>query len=116
MQFKKIVVGIDFSDASLAAARWVANHMAPSAELFLVHVVSMPRPPIYLHEQMGPTIDQRSTLTPRLYAALSAFGDLLGYDRVRVGIRTGVAWSSLARASPPSSSGMSSCRRTASRR
>ena len=97
MQFKKIVVGIDFSDASLAAARWVANHMAPSAELFLVHVVSMPRPPIYLHEQMGPTIDQRSTLTPRLYAALSAFGDLLDFDRVRVGIRTGVAWSSLAR-------------------
>ncbi|MFL5631976.1 MAG: universal stress protein, partial [Gemmatimonadaceae bacterium] len=97
MQFRKIVVGIDFSDASLAAARWVANYLAPQAELLLVHVVSLPRPPIYLHEEIGPTIGQRSTLAPRLYAALSAFGELLGCDRVRVGIRTGVAWSALAR-------------------
>jgi nucleotide-binding universal stress UspA family protein len=97
MQFRKIVVGIDFSDASLAAARWVADHLAPNAELLLVHVVSLPRPPIYLYEQLAPTIDQRSTLAPRLYAALSAFGELLGNDRVRVGVRTGVAWSALAR-------------------
>ncbi|HJP59087.1 MAG TPA: universal stress protein [Gemmatimonadaceae bacterium] len=97
MRFRKIVVGIDFSEASLAAARWVADHLAPDAELLLVHVVSLPRPPIYLHDQIGATIDQRSTLAPRLYAALSAFAELLGPDRIRVGIRTGVAWSSLAR-------------------
>lgn len=97
MQFRKIVVGIDFSDASLAAARWVADHLAPDAELLLVHVVSLPRPPIYLNELIGPTIDQRSRLAPRLYAALSAFGELLDSERVRVGIRTGVAWSALAR-------------------
>ena len=96
MRFDKIVVGIDFSEASLAAARWVADHLAPDAELLLVHVVSMPRPPMYLHDQIGPTIDQRSTLAPRLHAALSAFGELLAPDRVRVGIRTGVAWSALA--------------------
>ena len=96
MQFRKIVIGVDFSDASLAAARWVANHLAPKAELFLVHVVSLPRPPIYLQQQLGPTIDQRSTLAPRLYAALAAFGELLGKHRVRVGIRTGVAWAALA--------------------
>src|SRR5689334_24809440 len=96
MQFRKIVVGVDFSDASLAAARWVADYLAPRGELLLVHVVSMPRPPIYLHGEIAPTIDQRSTLVPRLYAALTAFGQLLGHDRVRVGIRTGIAWSSLA--------------------
>ena len=97
MQFRKIVVGIDFSDASLAAARWVADYLAQKAELFLVHVVTLPRPPIYLHEQIAPTIDQRSTLAPRLYAALSAFGELLGCHQIRVGVRTGVAWSALAR-------------------
>ncbi|HJQ09566.1 MAG TPA: universal stress protein [Gemmatimonadaceae bacterium] len=97
MRFRKIVIGVDFSEASLAAARWVADHLAPDAELLLVHVVSLPRPPIYLHDQLGATIDHRSTLTPRLYAALSAFGELIGSDRVRVGIRTGVAWSALAR-------------------
>jgi nucleotide-binding universal stress UspA family protein len=78
MRFRKIVVGIDFSEASLAAARWVADHLAPDAELLLVHVVSLPRPPVYLQNEIEPTIDQRSTLAPRLYAALSAFGELLG--------------------------------------
>jgi nucleotide-binding universal stress UspA family protein len=97
MQFKKIIIGIDFSDASLAGARWVADHLAPKADLLLVHVVSVPRPPIYLHEHIAPTIDQRSALVPRLYTALRGFADLLGYGRARVGIRTGVPWSALAR-------------------
>ena len=96
-QFRKIVIGIDFSDASLAGARWVSTHLAPRAELLLVHVVPLPRPPIYLHEHIGSTIDQRSTLVPRLYTALRGFADLLSSDRVRVGIRTGVPWSALAR-------------------
>jgi nucleotide-binding universal stress UspA family protein len=97
MQFKKIIIGIDFSDASLAGARWVADHLAPNADLLLIHVVSVPRPPIYLHEHIASTIDQRSTLVPRLYTALRGFADLLGHDRVRVGIRTGVPWSTLSR-------------------
>jgi nucleotide-binding universal stress UspA family protein len=96
-QFGKIVIGIDFSDASLAGARWVADHLAPRAELLLVHVVPLPRPPIYLHEHIGSTIDQRSMRAPRLRTALCGFADLLGSDRVRVGIRTGVPWSALAR-------------------
>lgn len=97
MQLNKIVIGIDFSDASLAGARWVAEHLAPKAELLLVHVVPLPRPPIYLHELIASTVDQRSTLVPRLYTALRGFADLLGKDRTRVGIRTGVPWSSIAR-------------------
>jgi len=97
MQFNKIIIGIDFSDASLAGARWVANQLAPKAKLVLVHVVPLPRSPIYLHGHIASTIDQRSTLAPRLYTALRGFADLLGYDRVRVGIRTGVPWAALAR-------------------
>jgi nucleotide-binding universal stress UspA family protein len=96
-QFRKIVIGIDFSDASLAGARWVSTHLAPRAELLLVHVVPLPRPPLYLHQHIESTIDQRSTLVPRLYTALRGFADLLGSDHIRVGIRTGVPWSALAR-------------------
>jgi nucleotide-binding universal stress UspA family protein len=96
-QFRRIVIGIDFSDASLAGARWVSNHLAPHAELLLVHVVPLPRPPIYLHEHIGLTIDQRFTLVPRLYRALRGFADLLSSERVRVSIRTGVPSSALAR-------------------
>jgi|SRR5688500_4243866 len=95
--FRKILVGIDFSDASLAAARWAASHIASGAELLLVHVVSVPRPPIYLHERLEPTVEQRSFSAPRLRTALQGFADLLGVDRVRVGVRTGVPWSALAR-------------------
>jgi nucleotide-binding universal stress UspA family protein len=96
-QFRKIVIGIDFSDASLAGARWVATHLAPRAELLLVHVVPVPKLPVYLEEHVGSTIDQRATLAPRLYTALRGFAEVLGSDRVRVGIRTGVPWSALAR-------------------
>lgn len=96
-QFRKIVIGIDFSDASLAGARWVATHLAPRAELLLVHVVPVPRMPAYLEAHSGSTIEQRSTLAPKLYTALRGFAELLGSDRVRVGIRTGVPWSTLAR-------------------
>jgi nucleotide-binding universal stress UspA family protein len=95
--FRKILIGIDFSDASLAAARWAATHIASDAELLLVHVVPVPRPPIYLHDRLGPTIEQRSFTAPRLYNALQSFADLLGSARVRVGVRTGVPWTALAR-------------------
>ena len=96
-QFRKIVIGIDFSDASLAGARWVATHVAPRADLLLVHVVPVPKLPVYLEHHAGSTVDQRSTLAPRLYTALRGFAEALGSDRVRVGIRTGVPWSALAR-------------------
>ena len=42
MRFNTIVVGIDFSERSLATARWVAHHLSPGAELVFVHVVPEP--------------------------------------------------------------------------
>jgi hypothetical protein len=39
LELRKIVVGVDFTDASLAAARWAAAHFAPDAEIVLVHMV-----------------------------------------------------------------------------
>jgi nucleotide-binding universal stress UspA family protein len=97
MTFRKIVIGIDFSRASLASAHWVATHLAHDAELFLVHVVPLPKAPAYLLEHLSSTIDHRSTQVPRLFAALREFADLLGADSVRVGIRTGVPSITLAR-------------------
>ena len=95
--FRKIVVGIDFSSASLAGARWVATHLAKDAELFLVHVVPLPSTPSYLAEHVASTIHHRSTQVPSLYAALREFAELLGNKSVRVGIRTGVPSAVLAR-------------------
>jgi nucleotide-binding universal stress UspA family protein len=95
--FRKIVVGVDFSDASLAAARWVATHLATQADLFIVHVVAVPNAPTYLREYIGSTINQRARSAHALYTALRGFAGLLGCDRVRIGIRTGVPWVEIAR-------------------
>jgi nucleotide-binding universal stress UspA family protein len=37
-----IVVGVDFSELALEALGWVARHLAPDAELALVHVLETP--------------------------------------------------------------------------
>lgn len=38
MLYHKILIGLDFSEASVTAARWTATHFAPDAELVLAHV------------------------------------------------------------------------------
>jgi nucleotide-binding universal stress UspA family protein len=48
MRLERIIVGIDFSASSIAAARWIATHFAPSAELILAHSVFIPEPPRFL--------------------------------------------------------------------
>lgn len=45
MNINRLVVGIDFSAPSVEAAQWVAHHFAPDAELVLLHVISIPKPP-----------------------------------------------------------------------
>lgn len=44
----RVVVGVDFSGPSIAAAQWVARGLAQQAELRLVHVLDVPRPPRFL--------------------------------------------------------------------
>lgn len=40
---ERIVVGIDFSKASIAAAEWAARELSADAELVLTHVITLPR-------------------------------------------------------------------------
>src|SRR5690606_28649106 len=47
-RLEKVVAGIDFSDASVAAVRWTSRWFAPDAELILVHVLDVPKPPAFL--------------------------------------------------------------------
>lgn len=47
MSQERVLVGVDFSTPSSEAARWVARHFAPGAELVLAHIISFPDiPPI----------------------------------------------------------------------
>ena len=41
----KVVVGIDFSDASFEAVRWATSHFARAKEIVLAHAVNLPHPP-----------------------------------------------------------------------
>ena len=46
MRLDSIVIGLDFSAPAIKGAKWMAEHVAPTAELTLVHVIDPPsRPP-----------------------------------------------------------------------
>lgn len=47
MEIQRIVIGIDFSDAAVAAAKWTARYFG-DAELTLVHAVVLPQAPRFL--------------------------------------------------------------------
>ncbi|MFW6079121.1 MAG: universal stress protein [Gemmatimonadota bacterium] len=54
MTAERIVIGLDFSDAAVAAARWAAEQFAPGAELVLVHALDIPRPPSFIAGRFQP--------------------------------------------------------------
>lgn len=54
MRLQRVVIGMDFSDSALAAARWIAWRFAPEAELVLVHAIDVPQPPRFLRGRYPP--------------------------------------------------------------
>ncbi len=96
MAFRTVVIGIDFSDASLHAARWVASHLASDAKLVLVHVVPAPPLPSYVQSRIPAAghiaVDDATALTSRLRAA----ADLLDSSRTCVELLTGMPAEGLA--------------------
>lgn len=49
-----VVVGVDFSESSLQAVKWVAQHFEPDAPLVLLHAVQVPTPPKFLRGMYPP--------------------------------------------------------------
>lgn len=81
MQFKKVVVGIDFSANSLAAARWIAHHFAPDAELVLTHVVPKSSVLSWSRQYTRRTLEELRVVRPQLEGGLRGLGELLGAGR-----------------------------------
>ncbi len=46
MSLDRIILGVDFTQASVAAARWIRRDLAPRAELVLVHVIPAGTEPV----------------------------------------------------------------------
>jgi nucleotide-binding universal stress UspA family protein len=57
MPLQRVLVGTDFSDASVSATRWAARHLVPGGELVIVHALDVPLPPTFLRRLM-PTPDE----------------------------------------------------------
>lgn len=89
MNWRRLVVGVDFSEASLAAVRWMATEFAPDAEVILAHVESAPRIPSYLPRELVPSPDGRIAVPSAVYGGLRGLADLVGAGRSRVRLRAG---------------------------
>jgi nucleotide-binding universal stress UspA family protein len=96
MQFERVVVAVDFSAASLAAARWVAMQLAPRAEVVLAHVVSEPPAPSFVRSYLPPLPGIVAELTPALQGALRGLAGAVGSDRTSVKLLSGMPADALA--------------------
>ena len=96
MRLRTVVIGIDFSDASLRAARWVASHIAPEAELVLVHVVPGPRLPSYVRSRVPKPGDMAVNGASALSNCLRGIGESLSPGRARVELLSGAPAEALA--------------------
>jgi len=93
--FRRIVVGVDFGAASLAAVRWVARELAPRAHLHLAYVAPDPRSSTLLRPYVPETADPFRDVHD-LYHALRGLANVVGSDRTDVDIVEGVAADALA--------------------
>ena len=83
-----VLVGVDFSDASLDAARWAARYLAPEAPLVLAHAVYVPQPPSFLRSLYPPVEPVVEDARRGAEVRLQEVADGLGRDAdliVRVG-------------------------------
>jgi nucleotide-binding universal stress UspA family protein len=94
---ERILVGVDFRQPSLAAARWATAHFGTCA-IELTHVLPIPEVPAFLRPVMPALDDRLQTAAPSLLPALRAFAGTLGAKHPSVQVRVGPPIESLAEA------------------
>jgi nucleotide-binding universal stress UspA family protein len=86
----RILVSVDFADPSLTAARWVADHFAPQAEIILAHIIEPP-PATRTNVMRYPSAE---TIVNKVHVdaekRLRELCQSIGPDRARDEIRVGV--------------------------
>jgi nucleotide-binding universal stress UspA family protein len=91
MKIRRIVVGVDFREPSVAAARWTALELAPQAEIVLVHAVDLPKPPRPLRGVLAPVEPVAENAVAGARARLANLGPWVDGTRVVGEVATGHA-------------------------
>ena len=94
---ERILVGVDFRQPSLAAARWAAAHFG-ACTIELAHVLPIPEVPPFLRPSMPALDDRLETAAATPLPALRGFAGTLGAKDLSVQVRVGSPVDSLAEA------------------
>lgn len=86
---RSAVIGVDFGEASLIAARWSARYLGPHIELVLAHALHVPEPPGFLRDLYPATEELLVEGRKGVQARLDEFATSLEAEELRREIRAG---------------------------
>lgn len=89
MTIQRMLVGIDFSDVAVAAAKWASQHVAPDAEITLVHVIELPDRPRFVHDKLPPAETIEGVAREYAETRLREIATFLTPENVRREVRVG---------------------------
>lgn len=89
MKVRRMVVAVDFTEPSLAAARWAVQNIGAGAELELLHVIALPEPPAMLRGRFAPSEQLRRTAVEGARVRLQLLGEALDVPGFRIEVRVG---------------------------
>jgi nucleotide-binding universal stress UspA family protein len=92
----RILVGVDFRQPSLAAARWAATHFGSCTRIELAHVLSVPEVPGFLQPMMPVLDDRLAAVVGSPLPGLRGFAETLVAKDLSVHVRVGHTVQSLA--------------------
>lgn len=91
MPLRRVLLGTDFSDASIAAAKWCARHLISEGELILVHAVELPQQPVFLRRLLPAAEEVAENLASSAAARMDELEGAVDGRRTRTVIRQGAA-------------------------
>lgn len=89
MTIQRMLVGIDFSDVSVLAAKWATRHFAPDADVTLVHVIELPDRPRFMHDKLPSPATIEGVAREYADARLREIATFLTAENVRREVRVG---------------------------
>jgi nucleotide-binding universal stress UspA family protein len=92
----RMLVGVDFRQPSLAAARWAATHFGSGTRIALAHVLSVPEVPGFLQPMMPVLDDRLGAAFGSPLPGLRGFAATLGARDLSLHVRVGHTVESLA--------------------